>query len=154
MGHFQSRLYRGAVRHEGQWNYTASTHKPMGPFHPFNKSALVAVTRGGTLRLVYQQPDSRWLEALTEIESIGSSIDVLTHASLCADKGIKHIEDATRVQAETIGQITRCSLWLILYPVNFDSIASMSNGTYHRIQSRFLQRSCQLSAHYRFGVLR
>lgn len=73
----------------------------MGPFHPMNKSALVAVTRGGTMRLVYQQPDGRWLEASVEIESIGSSVDVLTHASLCADKGNKYFEGVTDVYAET-----------------------------------------------------
>lgn len=40
------------------------------------------------MRLVYQQPDIRWLEAGTEIESVGSSVDLLTHASMCADKGM------------------------------------------------------------------
>lgn len=102
MGHFQGRLYRGAIRHEGQWNYTASTHKPMGPFHPFNKSALVAITRGGTMRLVYQQHDGRWLEAATQVESIGSSVDVLTHASLCADKGTDKSEGLTGEHAECL----------------------------------------------------
>lgn len=53
------------------------------------------------MRLVYQQPDGRWLEASTEIESIGSSVDVLTHASLCADKGNKYFEGVTDVYAET-----------------------------------------------------
>ena len=101
MRYFQSRLYRGAVRHEGQWNYTVSAHKPMGPIHPFNKSALVAITRGGTMRLLYQQPDGRWLEVPTEIESIGSSVDVLTHASLCADKGTQHTLGMTRIHAES-----------------------------------------------------
>lgn len=64
----------------------------MGPFHPANKSALVAVTRGGTLRLVYQQQDSRWLEATTEIESVSSSVDLMTHGSFCADKGADYLD--------------------------------------------------------------
>ena len=74
----------------------------MGPFNPFNKSALVAVSRGGILRLVYQQPDGRWLEVSAEVENFGTSADVLTHASLCADKGTTHFEGVTGVHAEKV----------------------------------------------------
>ena len=59
----------------------------MGPYNPSGKSALVAVTRNGTLRLLLQGADSRWQDASAEIESTLTSADVLTHAAFCGDKG-------------------------------------------------------------------
>lgn len=124
----------------------------MGPFHPANKSALVAVTRGGLIRLVYQQPDGRWLEASAEIGSISSSVDLLTHASLCADKGTKHLNAVTGRCAEVSIQTIHCSLWYTLYPVNSDFIWFRLTGTFLRIQSRFRQRNSRLSQRYRSAM--
>ncbi|KAI9804371.1 MAG: mediator complex subunit [Piccolia ochrophora] len=81
----QFALYRPAVKIEGQFQYGLNSCKPFGPHPAHNKAALVCATRGGTLRLLYQQPDSRWLEVNCEIETIASSNEVLSHASFCSD---------------------------------------------------------------------
>lgn len=60
----------------------------MGPHNPnANKSALLAVTRGGVLRLLLQSPEMRWQDTKAEIDSISISAELLTHAAMCADKG-------------------------------------------------------------------
>ncbi|KZF26413.1 hypothetical protein L228DRAFT_257858 [Xylona heveae TC161] len=81
-----SPLYRPAVRKDGQWVYSAGNVKNNGPHHPLNKSALLAITRGGSLRFLYQQTNGKWHETGAELESVGSSNDLLTHASICCDK--------------------------------------------------------------------
>ena len=80
-------LYGSAIKNEGQFHHSFSEYKVMGPYHPQNRAALVCVTRGGTLRLLYQQPDARWAEAKESLDSLGSSDDVLSHASFGADRG-------------------------------------------------------------------
>lgn len=61
----------------------------MGPHNPnTNKSALLAVTRSGIIRLLLQGQDMSWQEIKTEIDSISSSSELLTHAAMCADKGL------------------------------------------------------------------
>jgi mediator of RNA polymerase II transcription subunit 16, fungi type len=60
----------------------------MGPHNPStNKSALVAVTRGGIIRLLFQSQEMRWQDTKTEIDSISTSAELLTHAAMCADRG-------------------------------------------------------------------
>lgn len=60
----------------------------MGPHNPSsNKSALVAVTRGGVIRLLLQGQDMRWQDTKAEIDGISTSAELLTHAAMCADKG-------------------------------------------------------------------
>lgn len=85
----QLHLYRPAVKKAGLWNFTASPHKLMGPQNPnqMQKSALVAVTRGGTIRLFVQGQDANWSDARTEIDSVSSSSGLLSHAAMSADKG-------------------------------------------------------------------
>lgn len=80
-------FYRPAVKQNNQWDFSASQHRCWGPYNPSGKSALVAVTRGGTLRLIFQGADNRWYDAAAEIESTLTSSDVLTHAAICGDKG-------------------------------------------------------------------
>ena len=61
----------------------------MGPLNPNgNKSALVAVTRGGAIRLLAQGQDARWQDIRTDVDSISSSSGLLSHAALSADKGL------------------------------------------------------------------
>ncbi|KAH0544055.1 hypothetical protein FGG08_001673 [Glutinoglossum americanum] len=81
-------LYRPVVKdNNGQFQYPATNHKTFGPFHPIpSRATLIGVTRGGMVRLWYQQHDTRWLEVNTELESIGSSDDLLSHASFSSDK--------------------------------------------------------------------
>lgn len=80
-------FYRPAFKRHNQWDFSASQHKAWGPYNPSGKSALVAVTRGGTIRVVLQGADNRWHDTSAEVESILTSSDVLTHAALCGDKG-------------------------------------------------------------------
>ena len=62
----------------------------MGPHNPNPRgSAMVAVTRGGTIRLLVQGPDMRWHDTRTEIDNISSSSGLLTHAAMSADKGLQ-----------------------------------------------------------------
>lgn len=83
-------LYRPAVKKDNKWNFVASQHKLMGPHNPSsNKSALVAITRGGTIRLLLQGQDMRWQDAKAELDSVSISSELLTHASMCADKGVE-----------------------------------------------------------------
>ncbi|KAI9706527.1 MAG: mediator complex subunit [Candelina mexicana] len=83
-------LYKPVVKSGGQWLYHASTHKYMGPYHPVGpsppKAALVGVTRNGVFRLLFQQPENRWGETRTDLETVHSSNDLITHASICSDK--------------------------------------------------------------------
>lgn len=76
------------MKKDGEWNFGVSHHKPMGPHNPTaNKSALVAVTRGGVLKLLFQGSDMRFQDLKGEIDSISTSAELLTHAAMCADKG-------------------------------------------------------------------
>lgn len=76
------------MKKDGEWNFAVSHHKPMGPHNPSpNKSAIVAVTRGGVLRLLLQNLDMRWQDTKAEIDGISTSAELLTHAAMCADKG-------------------------------------------------------------------
>jgi mediator of RNA polymerase II transcription subunit 16 len=63
----------------------------MGPSHPNPaKSAFVYVTTNGSLRVLYPQNNNKWFEAHTELESIVSSDDLITHAAICGDKSKYH----------------------------------------------------------------
>ena len=76
------------MKKDGEWNFAVSHHKPMGPHNPsVNKSALVAVTRGGVLKLLLQAPDMRMSDTKADIDGISTSAELLTHAAMCADKG-------------------------------------------------------------------
>ena len=71
-------------------------HRPTGPKNPHlfqetagkNKPAFVTVTRTGSIRVMYQGLDgSRWVDFRGELDSVGASSELLTHAALCDDKG-------------------------------------------------------------------
>lgn len=59
----------------------------MGPHNPNQKPALVAVTRGGTIRLMFQEKNLRWQDVKTELDSISTSSGLLSHVAMTADKG-------------------------------------------------------------------
>lgn len=72
----------------GGYRYEAAHSPVLGPCHPSpNKSALVCVTANGSLRLIWPQTNNKWYEVHTELESIVSSDDLITHAAICSDKG-------------------------------------------------------------------
>jgi len=70
------------------YRYDAIQAAVLGPSHPHHsKSAFVYVTTNGSLRVMWQQNTNKWHESHTELESIVSSDDLITHAAICSDKG-------------------------------------------------------------------
>lgn len=58
-----------------------------GPCHPnHSKSAFVCVTANGILRVLWPQNNGKYYETHTELETIVSSDDLITHAAICPDK--------------------------------------------------------------------
>lgn len=84
-------LHGPAVKENKEGNtyrYEVAQTPVLGPCHPnHNKSALVCVTTNGSLRLIWPQSNGKWQEVHTELESIVSSDDLITHAAICSDKG-------------------------------------------------------------------
>ncbi|KAK0618557.1 mediator complex, subunit Med16 [Bombardia bombarda] len=69
-----------------QFNYQTNTYPAFGPWHPnHGKSALLCVTTNGLLKLIFSQNNNRVEETALELESVTSSDDSITHASLCSD---------------------------------------------------------------------
>ena len=71
---------------------------------------MVAVTRTGTIRVLYQGQDNRWQDFKSESENIASPSELLTHATMCPekiaeakspDKG----EDGCLLSCETVADI-------------------------------------------------
>lgn len=83
----QVHAFHQAAKVQGRWAYSPFRRRPIGPFHPVNKAGLVCVTRSGTIRLLYQNPDSRWAEISTELKNTGYSDRLLTHAALVSTQG-------------------------------------------------------------------
>ncbi|KAL8295215.1 hypothetical protein RB600_000950 [Gaeumannomyces tritici] len=76
-----------AVREGNGWRYETSYKPAIGPSHPNpSKSAFVCITAGGTLKMFYSQPNNKIQETSLELENIGGSDDLITHASICPDR--------------------------------------------------------------------
>ncbi|PWY81960.1 mediator of RNA polymerase II transcription subunit 16 [Aspergillus heteromorphus CBS 117.55] len=73
-----------AAKVQGRWAYSPFRRRPVGPFHPANKAALVCITRSGIMKLLYQNPDGRWAEISAELKNTSYSDRLLTHAALVA----------------------------------------------------------------------
>lgn len=84
----QVHAFHQAAKLNGRWAYSPFRRRPIGPFHPANKAALVCVTRSGHIKLLYQNPDSRWAEISAELKSTGYSDRLLTHAAMMATQGM------------------------------------------------------------------
>ncbi|PGH02542.1 hypothetical protein GX51_04568 [Blastomyces parvus] len=79
--------FHKATRTNNRWTYPPYRRRPLGPLHPFNKSALVIVTKSGHIKLIYQNPDLRWGEISTELKTVGYLDGMLTHAALAPAEG-------------------------------------------------------------------
>ncbi|KAL7273205.1 Mediator of RNA polymerase II transcription subunit 16 [Rhizina undulata] len=81
-------IYRPAMRSEnGNFKYQALRFSAYGPFHPLQgKVAAMGVTRGGTLKMWYQDPQNRYLEVTAELEGFSSSDDLFSHAAISWNK--------------------------------------------------------------------
>ncbi|KAI9368032.1 mediator complex, subunit Med16 [Aspergillus egyptiacus] len=73
-----------AAKVQGRWAYSPFRRRPIGPFHPANKAALLCITRSGVMKLLYQNPDNKWAEITTELKNTSYSDRILTHAALVA----------------------------------------------------------------------
>ncbi|CZT50349.1 uncharacterized protein RSE6_11318 [Rhynchosporium secalis] len=81
-------LHGPGVKDGPIYRYDAAQAPILGPCHPVSsKSAFVCVTTNGLLRVLWQQNNSKWHESHTELESIVSSDELITHAAICSDKG-------------------------------------------------------------------
>ena len=47
---------------------------------------MVAITKSGTIRVLYQVQDNRWQDFKSESENIASPSELLTHATMCPEK--------------------------------------------------------------------
>lgn len=80
------------VKAQDQWNFTVSQQKFLGPRNPYQqvnnpqKAAMVAVTRCGMIRVLYQGQDNRWQDFKSESETIASPSELLTHTTMCPEK--------------------------------------------------------------------
>ncbi len=75
-----------------EYTYEAASAEAFGPSMPqAGKSALICITTNGILRLLYSSdPQSyKWKDLHHEIDNIVSSDDQITHASICADNGMR-----------------------------------------------------------------
>ncbi|KAI2769069.1 hypothetical protein DTO012A8_5909 [Penicillium roqueforti] len=66
--------FHQAAKVNGRWAYSPFRRRPVGPFHPANKGALICVTRAGQIKLIYQNPDSKWAELPAELKNTGVHI--------------------------------------------------------------------------------
>lgn len=77
-----------ARREEGHWKISSTQQTPLGPHNPNSgMSALITITRGGMIRLLLQGRDRTWQEAKTELDTYSVPADLLTHATIAANKG-------------------------------------------------------------------
>ncbi|KAL1634921.1 Mediator of RNA polymerase II transcription subunit 16 [Neofusicoccum ribis] len=87
----QYHMIWSADRNEDKWQYRMTSHPWKEPYNPvhlrMSLGAFICFTRGGTVRLLYQQPDQQWYEATAEIEASNSGKDAFTHASFTSDSG-------------------------------------------------------------------
>lgn len=85
---FQAILHGPAVKKDSSYLYQMSHTAILGPYHPnHSKSALVCVTTSGLLKVLWMQSNGKWCESHTELESVVSSDDLVTHAAICPDRG-------------------------------------------------------------------
>lgn len=67
--------------------YEHQLYPASGPWHPNPaKSALFCVSKNGALKLCYSQTNGRLELTELELESVTSSDELITHASMCSDK--------------------------------------------------------------------
>lgn len=82
-------LHGPAVKDNNKYRYETSFVHSFGPYHPnATKSSLLCVTTNGQLKLFYSQNTGRIEDTTTDIERIGSTDDMITHASICTDKSM------------------------------------------------------------------
>jgi len=80
-------MYGPATRNQSEYKFETSVTPASGPWHPNSgKSALLCVTTSGFLKLIFSQNNNRIEETSLELDSVTSSDDLITHASICSEK--------------------------------------------------------------------
>ena len=88
----QSYFPKPMLKAQDQWNFTVYQQRFLGPRNPYQhtnnpqKAAMVAVTKSGMIRVLYQGLENRWQDFKSEAEAIASPSELLTHASMCPEK--------------------------------------------------------------------
>ena len=92
----QSYFPKPMLKTENQWNFTVSQQRFLGPRNPYQqmnnpqKSAFVAVTKSGIIRVLYQDQNNRWQDFKSESEAIASPSELLSHATMCPEKIVEN----------------------------------------------------------------
>ncbi|KAF2088775.1 hypothetical protein K490DRAFT_63988 [Saccharata proteae CBS 121410] len=80
-------LWSATRKNENDWHYGLTGHQMKGPHNPIEpRAAIICLTRNGTIRLLHQQADSQWHDAVSDVEAINSAKATFTHASFAPDK--------------------------------------------------------------------
>ena len=88
----QSYFPKPMFKAKDQWNFTVSQQRLLGPRNPYQqnnnpqKAAMLAVTKSGMIRVLYQGQDNIWQDFKSESENIASPSELLTHATMCPEK--------------------------------------------------------------------
>ncbi|KAH6650006.1 mediator complex, subunit Med16 [Chaetomium tenue] len=89
-------IHGPATKSQSEYRYEHQFFPASGPWHPNpSKSAFLCVTTNGFLKLFFTQNNGRPEETALELESVTSSDDLITHASLCSDKNTLLVALAT-----------------------------------------------------------
>ncbi|GAB1311111.1 Mediator of RNA polymerase II transcription subunit 16 [Madurella fahalii] len=89
-------IHGPAIWMQSEYRYDQKVYPAYGPWHPNpGKSALLCITTNGFLKLFFSQNNNRIEETALELESVTSSDDLITHASLCSDMNTLLIALAT-----------------------------------------------------------
>ena len=82
----------GAAKEEDGWRYNIRPVPLQGIQNPWKRpGACIVVTKGGALILIYTDDESPH-EIKNELDGISTSNDLVTHASLCPEKGESVLE--------------------------------------------------------------
>ncbi|KAK0656360.1 RNA polymerase II mediator complex subunit Sin4 [Cercophora newfieldiana] len=99
-------MYGPAVWSTTEYKIENTILASSGPWHPNSgKSALLCVTAGGFLKLLFSQNNNRIEETSLELESVTSSDDLITHASICSNRNTLLIALATSSRQLRVVQV-------------------------------------------------
>ncbi|KAH0011805.1 hypothetical protein KCU78_g9919, partial [Aureobasidium melanogenum] len=83
-GQTRTALIHPAAKEGNRWSNTMRLHDIHGVSNPIdNKAAFLCVTRRCQLKLIYEQPGQPWSQAVSPLDNLTDSGDVLTHAAFC-----------------------------------------------------------------------
>jgi mediator of RNA polymerase II transcription subunit 16, fungi type len=92
-------VYWGVSKSGDRWAWKREEQRTTGPMNPLDgQKALMCITRGGRLRLLYSSADQQWHERSQIIDDGLTGLDnQITHASFAPDRGEKSFERCKNV---------------------------------------------------------